>query len=371
MPTINPTGDEFLVNTTTQGDQRYQAITTLADGSLLVTWLVPLSDGSGYRLMGQRYDSLGSEIGSEFPVLVRTQYNSINEELRITGYYEIRALEGGGYVVAWAESSAYISIEVFDSSGAVVSSGLFNWIGGNSDHFPSLAPMPDGGYVLVWSTNDDNYEVYDIHLQRFAANGNMVGDEITVNTATPGIGLPSNDARVAGLEGGGFAVTWSSPGTNALLCKVYDATGVPLGDEFLIADVGRNQAMLALSGGGFVVAWPGSSGLVAQLFDSLGNPIGDEIGTSSFGMYPSITELTDGSFVISWRMSNGGPAGSDVYARAFSADGTPVSDIILLNQTIDGEQITEWFNFGISALPDGGFAATWQSENQDGDWGGI
>lgn len=374
MPTINPTGDEFLVNTTTQGDQRYQAITTLADGTLLVTWLVPYSDGSGYGLLGQRYDASGTEIGSEFPVVVATPYNSIDNVLHITGYYEIRALEGGGYVVAWSESSAYISIEVFDSSGEVISSGLHSSVGGYDDYYPSLAPLPDGGFALVWSTNDNDQEVYDIHLQRFAANGNMVGDVIRVNTATPGTGVSLNNARVAGLEGGGFAVTWQSPGTYDLLCKVYDATGTPVGDEFVIADDGSNPAMLALGGGNFVVAWAGSSGMVAQLFDSSGNAIGEEIrvnDASLWGMYPSIAELTDGRFVISWMMSNGGPAGDDVYARAFNANGTPASDIILLNQTTDGQQTNEWFNFGISALPDGGFAATWQSEDQDGEWGGV
>jgi len=54
-------GDEFQVNTTTQGGQRLSSLTTLADGRIAVTWASDGQDGDGFGVYGQVFDIPGSD----------------------------------------------------------------------------------------------------------------------------------------------------------------------------------------------------------------------------------------------------------------------------------------------------------------------
>jgi len=385
--TVQANGDEFQVNTTTENDQRYQSITTLADGSFLVTWLTPIGDGSGFHIYGQKYTASGAVTGSEFLVSEPSPFISIDPIARVQGYYSITALDEGGYAVAW--NTLYtIAIEVFDASGALVSAALLDYNNAaETEYYPSIASLAGGGYVLAWQTSaDDSFGAWDIHAQLFDASGDFVGSEIIVNTATVGDHANDRNARVAGLSDGGFVVTWVSDGNTHVLAQLYDASGSPIGTEFQVssnpAGSQNFQAVAALSDGGFVVAFSGGggggiNGLFARIFDGEGNAVGDDFlvsGTPLAGFYPSITELADGSFVISW-MANAGnvgeTSGDNIYARVFDADGTPISDAIMLNQTAAGEQITDFFSHAITGLTGGGFAAAWVSDGQDGSYGGI
>ena len=59
---------EFLVNTTTNADQRYPTVGMAADGLSLVVWQSNSQDGSGFGIYGQRFDAAAVPVGGEFPV---------------------------------------------------------------------------------------------------------------------------------------------------------------------------------------------------------------------------------------------------------------------------------------------------------------
>ena len=87
----------------------------------------------------------------------------------------------------------------------------------NSQIYPSVASLPSGGFVVVWSGagQGDSSGVYG---QRFDSNGDKVGSEFQVNTwTTEGQGV----ARVASLPGGGFVVVWESGGQDGSSYGVY------------------------------------------------------------------------------------------------------------------------------------------------------
>jgi hypothetical protein len=77
----NPQGGEFLVNTTTQGDQEYSSVTMDAGGNFLVAWQSHGQDGDGWGIFAQQYDPAGQAQGREFQVNTTTagdqQYASI------------------------------------------------------------------------------------------------------------------------------------------------------------------------------------------------------------------------------------------------------------------------------------------------------
>ncbi len=60
-------GDEITVNTTTAGQHRHPQVGGTF-GSYLVTWQLNLSDGSGWEVLAQEFDSSGARVGTEITV---------------------------------------------------------------------------------------------------------------------------------------------------------------------------------------------------------------------------------------------------------------------------------------------------------------
>lgn len=174
------------VNTSTTGDQYGAEAVTLADGSLVVTWVSVISKNdqvlSGNVYM-QRYDAKGAKLGGE--TLVNTATKEIQGEPAIT------ALEGGGYVISWATSDeaprsgdAHLYAQIYDKNGVKVGSQILIATD-DDDMFPVLTPTVGGGFVVTWEElSPENMNgvnaAGDIHSQRFDANGNstsLSGDE--------------------------------------------------------------------------------------------------------------------------------------------------------------------------------------------------
>src|SRR5262249_37535077 len=142
----------------------------------------------------------------------------------------------------------------------------------------------------------------------------------------------------------------------------YDASGAPVGGETLIntttAGDQEHPAIVALSGGGYVVTWQSEGqdgsgwGIYGQRYDASGAPVGGEIplNTTTAGdqVTPTVTALDDGGFVVTWRSSDDGiSTGQDVYAQRFDASGAKVGDEMLINSTTAGDQGGP----AVSALP--------------------
>ena len=90
-----PIGDQFIVNTNRNGDQRNQAITSFSDGSFLVIWeSVNIVTGS-YELFGQRFDINGNPIELETSLGISSE-SSFD--------HDIAAFENGDFLLAWSTS---------------------------------------------------------------------------------------------------------------------------------------------------------------------------------------------------------------------------------------------------------------------------
>ncbi len=84
---------------------------------------------------------------------------------------------------------------------------------------PGAAGLDDGGYVVVWRANGDVYG------RRFAAQGSALGGAVRLNLATSAAQEPS----VVATGSGGFAVTWSAIDSNAVrstYARFFDASGL-------------------------------------------------------------------------------------------------------------------------------------------------
>ena len=227
--------------------------------------------------------------------------------------------------------------------------------------FANADALPGGGFVTAWL-----FQTQGILAQRFDADGAKVGGEIVVNN------VAFHSGWVAGLESGGFVVSWSVD--NAIAARMFDATGAPLGDAFAVNTEPASFSfqysyVFGLPSGGFVVTWihegpPGATdySISAQMFDAAGARIGGEIPVNGVGPGDPAAPVgvaIDGGFVIVWHDPNagGGPSDYNVSGQRFDTAGTPVGGPFLVNTTTASSQVEP----DIAALPDGGFVVAWQS----------
>ena len=315
-------GSEFKVNTYTTNSQSDPAITGLSDGGFIVVWESAGQDGSNWGIYGQRYNSSGSTVGSEF--LINNTTSGAQASPAVSGF------DGGGFVVTWAlenGGSSEVYFKRYDSSGSAIGSEVALHSTPTGALVPDVVTLEDGGYVIVWEHQGSDWDIYG---QRFDSSGDPVGIEFQVNTTT------TNDQvnpSVTRLEDGNFVVVWESAAgaTVDIVGQVFDATGGALGSEFSIntylTSTQSNATIAALANGDFVVVWQSSGqdgssyGVFAQRFDSAGAKIGSEfqvnIYTTNDQSFPEVSAYGEDGFVIIWQSYGQDTNNNGVVARAF------------------------------------------------------
>lgn len=234
----------------------------------------------------------------------------------------------------------------------------------------SVAPLPGGGFVVVWRGPEPNYPILG---QRYDNSAVKVGPQIRVVAAAPELVVPS----VAAVNGGGFVVTWAAPDASGLGAWVqrFDSGGVKLGGKVLAnrstADDQLAPTAAGLKNGTFVVTWmsnhpnpEGDSNIFAQRFSAAGAKLGGEIRVDTtfaiqfaFHEFPSVAALTSGGFVIVYRGYNG------TYARRFNASGGALGNdfqVNLVNEGLSQHPV-------VAGLKDGGFVVAREVSGADTD----
>jgi Ca2+-binding RTX toxin-like protein len=195
---------EIRVNSYTKDNQAGSSITALADGGWLVTWDSYGQDGSFEGIYQQRYAASGDKAGGE----IRVNTTTVGEQFK-----------------------------------------------------PSVTALADGGWLVTWTSYEQDFDWYNIYQQRYAASGAKVGTETRVTTNTVD---DYADPSVIGLKDGGWIVTWTSlqPGnTHDVHQQRFSADGQALGPT--------GPATLSLAAQAVSEGKPGSAGqLTVGAFDT-------------------------------------------------------------------------------------------------------
>ena len=238
-------GGEFRVNTATTGTQSDPAITTLSNGSFVVTWQSAGQDGSGDGVYGQLYDASGTAIGGEF----RVNDTTANDQEAPN----VAALADGGFMVVWESYGQDGSLEGvyakrYDSGGTDVSGEvLINATTADDQYQPDIDVLNDGSVIVTWTADAQDGSGSGIYSQVYAA------DEQPTHTMIGGSG---NDSFIGGvladtingnggddrLEGGGGADTLSGGDGDDLL--IGDSS-TPFADTYA-AEVGTHAPVAHL-----------------------------------------------------------------------------------------------------------------------------
>ena len=249
----------------------------------------------------------------------------------------------------------------------------------------SVAALAGGGYIVAWTDASGlgaDTSASGVKAQRFDADGNKVGGEFLVNTATANL---QGTATVATLPSGRFVITWidgsfegGDSSSFSIKGQLFEADGTRVGGEFLVNSVTDNgqqaPTVSELAGGGFVVAWMDPSGIggdasgfgiKAQIFDSTATKVGGEflVNTVTQGQQsiPSIAATASGGFAVAW-FGPGSSSGGSIRYQLYDAAGARVGGEQVASQAIPHTMS----DATIAALP-GGFAIAWAQS--DGAFG--
>ena len=312
---------EFPVNTYTTGGQDSPRVAMNGSGDFVVIWRSLGQDGSGSGIFGQRFDTKGVKVGSEFQVNTYT-----------TGF----------------------------QSG------------------PDVGMDDAGGFVVVWKSYGQDGSGYGVVGQRFGSSGTKLGLEFPVNTYTTG---DQGEPAVAVSGAGDFVVVWNSDGQDGsgegIFGQRFDASGARIGGEFPVNSYTTNQqtfpAVAMSPRGDFVVAWSSngededSYGIFLQLFNSGGEKFGSERivneYTTNAQEAPSAAMASDGSFVVTWQSYFQDGSSWGVFGKRFDRLAGGATFEFPINTTTPGSQQAP--RVGITR--GNGFLTVWSGDDGSGE----
>lgn len=309
------------------------SVVALSGGGFVVVWSSTLASGS---IRFARYDSVGALQGSA------TQASTV----AFAGWMEAAATNAGGFAVAFKDGSSVNSLMIFNASGVQV--GTTTLITTSNTPTGALTNLPSGNLVASYMFGTSAFSVkFDAAgriIGSFEATGfssgtylnvcpladetfNVIGNFSTTNIRrvpatyvgsatysrfTKGgmrVGLiadasaePSRNIAVAGLDGGGAAVVWT---TKAGIPQVAVASragvlSAPSAPETVYA---RSVSVAALTGGGFVVAYEDYFGARVRFrrYTAAGVANGAAVTVeSTTAKMVSVDRLDTGGFVVAY-----------------------------------------------------------------------
>jgi len=187
-------GGPFVVNTTTAGAQYEPSVAMDGRGSFTVAWSGPLPGGGGPGIFAQRFAADGSRRGGELRVSEATAGLAVKPVAAANAQ--------GDVVVVWPADDDDGTLSVFgrryDRAGAA-RGGAFrvNVTTTHEQRSPDVAVAADGGFVVVWQSEEQDGDGYGIFARHFSAAG-LGGPEFQVNEDGEGEQLYGAVAAVAG-----------------------------------------------------------------------------------------------------------------------------------------------------------------------------
>ncbi|WP_135078546.1 Ig-like domain-containing protein [Terasakiella sp. SH-1] len=437
-------GREFHVNTVhTWGQQYYNDVVGLADGGFVVAWETYGYDGANDGILAQRYDAAGNQSGSYF--LVNDYHSGDQNQPSIT------SLEDGSLVMTWQSAgndgdSNGIAQKVFAAevsnenlvgtegndvliSGAGADtlngsagsdllkgqSGADKLSGGSGDDILNGGAgndVLDGGSgddVAVLSGNQADYQLrYDKATDHWTVLHVVTGEEDSlsnIETIRFADGLmdltsvPVSDGGSIILNPGDIA-SWklgaiggadgSDEGSDVTLTYALD--GVADADGWVAMDNGRVRIVDANTGSYEFEAHANGSGedsFTYTVMDEVGNvtyadmavgvglnsgPLvlneGSEQQVNSFTsgsqQSPNVAALEGGGYVVVWDSPQDGSS-SGIYGQRYDGAGHKIGGEFQINTYTNNSQGVP----SVTGMADGGFVVSWDSYGQDGSENGI
>ena len=381
-----PLGPQFQVDSYTPHLAQVPRIDMDGAGNFIVVWDSYGSNGSDtseWSIQGQRFDSEGAPIGTQF------QVNTFTSSWQ--RWPDVAADAAGNFVVVWQAAllsgsvSEAIQAQRFDSVGAPL--GTEFQVNTETTSFrvaPRVASDPAGNFIVAWKGRSDDSSAYSaVKARRFDNTGSALGTEFRVSsfdTPTfqdpPGVAVDENGIATIVWDG----IAEGAPVDYSIQARRYDAFGAPLGPELTVTgpvSLLHELPSVAVDGAGnFVVVWQRwkgpldfSSAVHGRRFDETGAPVGTEflVSTYATGHYQNASVTADpvGNFVVVWQSSRA--PGPDRWpfalrGRRYDNTGATLGTEFQVNASMTFNQFTP----AVVADAGAGFIAVWSNAQGEG-----
>jgi len=267
-------GGEVRVNDYTDSAQEKPEITSLDSGGYVITWMSEGQDGSEAGVYVRVYDADGNVSTDE--ILVNSSVNLDQANPTVT------TLDNGSFVVSWqsnhqVENGYDIYAKIYSADGVVLKSDfLLNSVTDSEQATPNITNLSNGGFATSWVTTDAT-GIASIAVRTFDQNGKPI---LTQDLAiTEGNLTVGSKPEVSGLDDGSFVLVWASDDgqTSAIYSSRYDQDGTAIFEEKEISSsyisVQTEPHVVALEDGGYLVSWTdvspetGEASVYAKQFD--------------------------------------------------------------------------------------------------------
>jgi hypothetical protein len=203
-------GQEFQINTVTDGSQIYHQTALLTSGRFVVCWGTLLQGGTWKGGFGQLFSSEGGKIGREFLVSDRPFVFSLLPQ--------IAALSNGGFTVVWGgwngnRPGRDVFGQLFSPEGDRVH-GEFrvNTHVDESQDCPCPAPLPNGDFFVCWMSSSQDGSDNDIYAKR------LPNSPRTHTLERFGLLAPSNDSSIRTVDP---VLIWRQP-SPSIVCYPWE-----------------------------------------------------------------------------------------------------------------------------------------------------
>jgi hypothetical protein len=360
--------DEFLINTSTSGNQGQASVAGFRGTQFVVVW----EDSGSGNIRGQMFGVNGAKSGSEFLVNFPGEPGTRRQ---LPAVVEC----GLGFVVAWNEQvpggQPQLKLRTFDQDTLSGPESQVSSAAVEPLVRPAMARLPDGGFIVVWA---DQREGERIRAQRFGFEGTKNGPEFRANTIAGLHRVP----MVACLTNGNIVIGWRArlPGPLLVHLQIFDANGPVGGEQTTALDI-TEAAMTALDSGRFVIAHvrsalDGETGFEttiaqASVFEAGGASANIQFPATATpriqSSWPTLVPLPVGRFLLAWTEVNvdNVPAGINVKARIFSPAQGAIGQVTQFNTSTGNQR----FSLCAAATdgPDGETAfAAWTDDSLTG-----
>ena len=243
-----PVGDELQVNEEEDNHQELVSAAFHSDGSLMVVWESTEQDGSAGGIYGRVYDPMGLA-GDEFRINTTTQGWQNDVEVVATP---------SGFVTTWETLNVDadfrgVVFRRYSATGVPLGGEqLANVTEAGNQNNPVVAVQPDGTFMIAWESDGQDGSDATVIARFFASDGTPRSGEIQLNQTTAG-DQEKLSATADGL--GGYVVVWEGEATSGgsfdeIWGRRVLADGTLCGDEFRInTSTSNRQVFPAIAGG--------------------------------------------------------------------------------------------------------------------------
>lgn len=197
-------GSQSMVNVETADNQLDPDIAQLGSGDIVVVWTSKNQDGNAHGIFARRYDSSGTPLAGD------EQVNTFWAGEQFGG--RLVALTGGGYVVTWyrkgVTDSDGIYARRFDADGVAAQEQFqVNSTIPEKQWFNCVGALPDDGFISAWQSEHQDGSKWGVYYRRFDGSDQPLAADMKANIYTAN---EQQAAACAGFPDGKFIVVWES-----------------------------------------------------------------------------------------------------------------------------------------------------------------